>query len=144
MLTSWSCGCNRSGASVTASRKTTGAAAATHAHQRQRGEGSDPVGVSSRTKPTQANAVTTVAGMYRATKLAAGSARGRTSSPQARYCAAAPVAIRDTAWASSSQPTGWRERRLASTAPTVTALTSPTTGRASHCLRSGRPAWRSK
>jgi len=51
LLTSWSCGCNRSGASITASRKTTGAAAATHAHQRQRGEGSDPVGVSSRTKP---------------------------------------------------------------------------------------------
>ena len=32
-----------------------GAAAATLAHQRQRGEGSDPVGVSSRMKPTQAS-----------------------------------------------------------------------------------------
>jgi hypothetical protein len=32
------------------SSHTTGAAAATLAHQRQRGEGSDPVGVSSRTK----------------------------------------------------------------------------------------------
>jgi len=32
------------------------------AHQRQLGEGSDPVGVSSRTKPIRTSAVNTVAG----------------------------------------------------------------------------------
>jgi hypothetical protein len=37
-------------------------AAATRAHQRQRGDGSTPVGVSSRMKPLQAIAVTMVAG----------------------------------------------------------------------------------
>jgi hypothetical protein len=44
-----------SGAGWTAdpTSQTTGAAAATLAHQRQRGEGSFPVGVSSRTKPAQ-------------------------------------------------------------------------------------------
>jgi len=36
-----------------ASRQATGAAAVAQAHQRQRREGSDPVGVSSRTKPMQ-------------------------------------------------------------------------------------------
>jgi hypothetical protein len=33
------------------------------AHQRQPGEGSDPVGVSSRTKPTRASPTTVVAGL---------------------------------------------------------------------------------
>jgi hypothetical protein len=36
------------------------AAAATLAHQRQRGEGSDPVGVSSSTKPAQENQMMTM------------------------------------------------------------------------------------
>jgi hypothetical protein len=43
---------NGRGTAVT--RPTAGAAAATLAHQRQRREGSDPVGVSSRTKPSSA------------------------------------------------------------------------------------------
>ena len=50
-------GCSgNSGWGSTAANTTsnTGAATATLAHQRQRGEGSDPVGVSSRMKPTQA------------------------------------------------------------------------------------------
>ncbi len=64
------------GASVTTSSRATGVATMALAHQRQRGEGSVPVGVSSRTKPMQANAATTVAGMYRATRLAAGGAPG--------------------------------------------------------------------
>ena len=38
------------------------AGAVTRAHQRQRGEGSDPVGVSSWTKPAAVWAVTTVMG----------------------------------------------------------------------------------
>jgi hypothetical protein len=47
------------GSSVTATAKMTGAAPATLAHHRQRGEGSDPVGVSSSTKPRQAMPPTT-------------------------------------------------------------------------------------
>jgi hypothetical protein len=66
---------------MTATTLTTGAAAAALAHQRQRGEGSDPVGVSSSTKPRAARAMTTVAGRYRATERAAGSAPGRASRP---------------------------------------------------------------
>jgi hypothetical protein len=49
-------------ASVTTPSKTTGPATMPLAHQRQWGEGSDPVGVSSRTKPITASAVNTVAG----------------------------------------------------------------------------------
>jgi hypothetical protein len=45
-------GCGSTAANKTSS---TGAAAATLAHQRQRGDGSDPVGVRSRTKLTQAS-----------------------------------------------------------------------------------------
>ena len=51
-------------------------AAVTPAHQRQRGDGSAPVGVSSSTRPLQVIAVTMVAGMHRATKPAAGAAPG--------------------------------------------------------------------
>jgi hypothetical protein len=43
--------------------KTAGATAATQAHQRQRGDGSAPVGVSSRTKPTSASPAMVVAGL---------------------------------------------------------------------------------
>src|SRR6266536_4266105 len=64
-----------------ATRYVTSTAAATHAHQCHRGEGSDPVGVSSRTKPINANAETTVAGSDLATEFAAGSTPGRASSP---------------------------------------------------------------
>ncbi len=48
-------GPNGGGASGTASRPTSGAAAAIPAHQRQRGEGSVPVGVNSMTKPMHAS-----------------------------------------------------------------------------------------
>ncbi len=50
--TDWSGSVN--GPSTDDSNPTTAASAATLAHQRQRGEGSDPVGVSSRMKPMQA------------------------------------------------------------------------------------------
>jgi hypothetical protein len=50
------------GTSGTASRLTSGAAAASLAHQRQRGEGSAPVGVSSVTKPMHASAAVAKAG----------------------------------------------------------------------------------
>ncbi len=69
------------GPTVSASRKPAGAAAASLAHQRQRGEGSDPVGVSSRTKPTQASPTNRVPGLKTATHRAAGSAPGRATSP---------------------------------------------------------------
>jgi hypothetical protein len=39
------------------------------AHQRQRGDGRDPVGVSSKTKPSQAMAMTMVAGRHRVRPL---------------------------------------------------------------------------
>jgi hypothetical protein len=52
-----------SGPNVSASRNSTGEAAATRAHQRQRGDGSEPVGVSSRMKPTQTSPMNTVAGL---------------------------------------------------------------------------------
>jgi hypothetical protein len=39
-----------------------------------------------------------------------------------------PSGPHSATWASSSQPTGWRGRRLASTAPTVAALTRATPG----------------
>jgi hypothetical protein len=45
---------------------TTGAAAATRAHRRQRGDGSDPVGVSSSTKPIRAGQTTKVLESYTA------------------------------------------------------------------------------
>jgi hypothetical protein len=53
------------GPTVSATSKTAGAAAATLAHQRQpeAGDGSDPVGVSSRMKPTQASPMNRVAGL---------------------------------------------------------------------------------
>jgi hypothetical protein len=51
------------GPNVSAARKTTGAAAATQAHQRQRADGSDPVGVSSRTKPMHTSPMYRVAGL---------------------------------------------------------------------------------
>src|SRR6266508_800032 len=60
--TAWYRGSNGPPASVTTTSKTTGAATMILAHQRQRGDGSDPVGVSSRTKPSKASAVNTVAG----------------------------------------------------------------------------------
>jgi len=47
---------------VTTTSNTTGAATMPLAHQRQTGEGSDPVGVSNRTKPMTASGVNTVAG----------------------------------------------------------------------------------
>src|SRR6185503_12858971 len=100
----------------------------TLASQRQPGDGGDPVGVSSRSSPMQVSAVKPMAEKYSDTERAAGSDPGRTSSPQVRYCAAAAVAVSDKATASSSQPTGWRGRRLASTAPTVAPLTMATTG----------------
>src|SRR4029453_4766449 len=59
---------------VTTPRSTTGVAAMIPAHQRQRGDGRCPVGVSSRVKPLQAIATTMVAGTYRATRPAAGAA----------------------------------------------------------------------
>src|SRR5262245_61498831 len=63
-----------------------------------------------------------------ATQATAGSAPGRASSPYGAYSPATPFAVRDRATASSSQPTGWRGRRPASTAPTVAALTIATNG----------------
>jgi len=74
-------GSSGSGSSSIAATNTTGAAAATLAHQRQRGEGSDPVGVNSNTKPTQAAPIARVAGLYSATSPAPGSAPGRACSP---------------------------------------------------------------
>jgi hypothetical protein len=67
--------------SAAASSHTTAAAAVTRAHQRQRGDGSDPVGVSSRTKPMQAANRMKLASPYTATYAAAGTAPGRASSP---------------------------------------------------------------
>jgi hypothetical protein len=52
-------GRNGAGSTTDPSSHSTGAAAATRAHQRQRGEGSRPVGVSSSTKPAQAIQATT-------------------------------------------------------------------------------------
>src|SRR6266699_2290647 len=75
-----------------------------------------------------------------ATQVAAGSAPGRASSPYGAYPPATPLAVRDRAKASSSQPTGWRGRRPASTAPTVAALTVATTGPTAVFRGSDRPA----
>jgi hypothetical protein len=47
----WGSGYRGRGASVAATSPTTGAVAVTRAHQRQRDDGSDPVGVSNSTKP---------------------------------------------------------------------------------------------
>jgi hypothetical protein len=69
------------GASTITRRLTTGTTTAARAHHRQRGEGSDPVGVSSRTKPSRARAGTMMAGRYRLTSAAAGTAPGLASSP---------------------------------------------------------------
>jgi hypothetical protein len=55
-------GSNRPGAHGTTSTNPAGAAAVTQAHQRHRGEGGDPVGVSSSTRPSRASAVGPVAG----------------------------------------------------------------------------------
>jgi hypothetical protein len=131
---------------VAATTRKTGVATRTLASQRQRGDGGDPVGVTSRSRPIEVIAVKPMAEKYSATHRAPGSAPGRTSSPQVRYCAAAAVAVSDRATVSSSQPTGWRGRRLASTAPTVAPLTMATTGNAVPGVswtRSARPAWRS-
>ena len=57
-----SCGSNRPGATGTTSTKTTGVAAVIKAHQRQRADGSDPVGVNNSTKLSRASAAAPVAG----------------------------------------------------------------------------------
>jgi hypothetical protein len=74
-------GSSGSGSSSIAATNATGAAAAILAHQRQRREGSDPVGVSSSTKLTHVAPTARVAGLYSATSPAAGSAPGRACSP---------------------------------------------------------------
>jgi hypothetical protein len=61
--------------------RTAAAATVTRAHQRQRGEGSDPVGVSSSTKLTAVCAMTMVTGQDLVTAPAAGRAPGRARSP---------------------------------------------------------------
>jgi hypothetical protein len=81
LATDWYSGPSGCGSSVTVSRTTTGAAVATLAHQRQRGEGSLPVGVNSRMKPMQVIEIARRAGPYSATYRAAGSAPGRIRSP---------------------------------------------------------------
>jgi hypothetical protein len=53
----------RSGPKVAAATKSAPPAAFTHAHQRHRGEGSDPVGVSSRMNPTHTRPRIVVAGL---------------------------------------------------------------------------------
>ena len=58
-----------------------GTAAASQANQRQRGDGSDPVGVSSRMKPMQPSPGMKLAEASAARWLAAGGAPGLTSSP---------------------------------------------------------------
>ncbi len=63
------------------SRNASGRAAATQAHQRQRADGSDPVGVSSRMKPMQPSPGTKVAEASTPRWAAAGSAPGRARSP---------------------------------------------------------------
>src|SRR6266498_4170904 len=101
-------------------RNASGSAAATQAHQRQRGDGSDPVGVSSRMKPMQPSPGTKVAEASAARWLAAGRGAGRARSAYRAYPSAALVSACGTSpKASSSQPTGWRGRWLASTAPAV-------------------------
>jgi hypothetical protein len=62
------------------------------------------------------------------------------------YVRATPAALSDRPKPSSSQPTGWRGRRLASTAPTVAVLSAPSTGGNALGVRttsSGRAVWRS-
>ena len=125
----------------------TGVAAITLAHQRQRGEGSDPVGVSSRTKPMQGQ------GREHGRRLVpadvAGGGQRTRAGPAARrheVRRVTPVAVSDRPMPSSSQPTGWRWAAAATTAPTVAALTTARTGMATpgtNWTRSGRPAWRS-
>jgi hypothetical protein len=81
-----------------------------------------------------------------ARKLAAGSDPGRATSPYQLYPKARPHKASDNPRPSSSQPTGCAGRRLASTAPTVAALTAATTwGTLPRCnqVSSGKPAWRS-
>jgi hypothetical protein len=72
-----------SGPSTDDTNPTTDATATTLAHHRQRGEGSDPVGVSSRMKPMQA-AITTTA-MSLAAEPTAGGAPRQASSTQLAY-----------------------------------------------------------
>src|SRR5215217_3777278 len=62
LLVTSSCGSNRPGTTGTTSTKATGVAAVMTAHRRQRGEGSDPVGVNSSTKLSKASAAGPVAG----------------------------------------------------------------------------------
>src|SRR6266498_5850016 len=72
-------------------RNASGSAAATQAHQRQRGDGSDPVGVSSRMKPMQPSPGTKVAEASAARWLAAGRGAGRARSAYRAYPSAALV-----------------------------------------------------
>ena len=67
---------------VTPARAPVAAAAATsRAHQRQRGDGNVPVGVSSRTKPTIAGWARTPAACTPTSQAAPGTAPGRATSP---------------------------------------------------------------
>jgi hypothetical protein len=71
--------CSGLGASGMASSRTASAPAVSDAHQLQRGEGGDPVGVSSRMKPSRISPTRTVAGYSRRARASA--ERGRVQGP---------------------------------------------------------------
>jgi hypothetical protein len=78
----WYSGASGSGCTAAASTATTGAAAATLAHHRQRGDGSDPVGVSSSANPAHDTQTSVKLRTEKPTRWRApGSDPGRTSSP---------------------------------------------------------------
>src|SRR4029450_8031309 len=117
-------GASGSGCTTDATTTSTGAAAAALAHQRPRGDGRDPVGVSSSTNPAQASQMTVKLKMANPTRYsAAGSDPGRTTSPYLVYHSTRRLRAIASPIPSSSQPTGCRGRRLASTPPTAVELT---------------------
>jgi hypothetical protein len=74
-------GYNGRGTNALAISHITGATAVTRAHHRQRGEGSDPVGVSSSTKATQTRPTSVTLSAYTATWRAAGKLPGLATAP---------------------------------------------------------------
>lgn len=113
---------------ATAATSAGGAAAAIRSHQRQRGVGGAPVGVSSSTNPRNPKTEHTVTGYHRATASSAGVVVSPALKPYSMTPAARPLAHSDTASSRSRHPIGCRRRRVATTAPTIAALMHASVG----------------
>jgi beta-lactamase family protein len=125
--TEWYSGPSGCGSRVAASRMTTGAAVATPAPPTPAWRGQRPSGGEQQNKANAGDRNRQQGGAVHRDVAGGRQCSGPGQQPIGAYPSATPLADTDSPRASSSQPTGWRGRRLASTAPTVVALRIPAT-----------------